>query len=362
MSSNKKDALEKLIDLESTANAAIRELCALAEILSLQHIEKYSGIELQMEGISLLTSPGVKPPDVALLEIRKRITSLSSKYANVFPHEFSKLNKNTLLKLMCVPLKILYTSTDIVSSVNEALDAMLTRRAEIVDMKVKVSEEAVEGLPKSFALSAFYSLNNKRLLETSKTEKNIYEDHLTEMEQKRKKAEKAQRLAILSELEGSKKPEELAALGISPVPADPVTKVLSSFSLYLMKKQYPKSTRLCRSTKQSLSLDTLQEARFSEAAKAEATATALAEKSKSIPGYGAEQLQTLSFLNIDAKMIRKLSLCLALKGDSTYKPFLKEYESIKKAIQGHTTKEQVQSSLLEIDRLSEKIDASIDQG
>ena len=129
-----------------------------------------------------------------------------------------------------------------------------------------------------------------------------------------------------------------------------------------MKKQYPKSTRLCRSTKQSLSLNTLQEARFSEAAKAEAAAIALAEKTKSTPGYGAEQLQTSSFLSIDAKMIRKLSLCLALKGDSTYQPFLKKYESIKKAIQGHTTKEQVQNSLLEIDRLSAKIDASLGQG
>src|SRR5574343_1494207 len=120
MSSNKKDALERLVALESTANAAIRDLSALSEILSIQHIEKYSGIELQMEGISLLTSPGVKPPDVALLDIHKRVTSLSSKYARVFPHEFSKLNKGTLLKLMCVPLKTLYTSTDIVSSVNKA--------------------------------------------------------------------------------------------------------------------------------------------------------------------------------------------------------------------------------------------------
>lgn len=352
MSGVSEEYVEKMTELRSNALKAKDELMSLLRDLSQYHIRKYSGVELALGDFRV---PGVRPIDEVVVETRKKIGVLAGKYSKIFPREFAKLNPEKLYNFKCLPATVLLSSVDFVGAVRETLVAMDKRILEINEKEKELYRMASEGRNKSSGLSALLSAANYRLLDSHTTETALLQDFEREIQQSDTQAERLIGEEAMSTVMGSTSKNEtskrLAAMGLTPVAADPVTGQVANFNLWLLKKQYPKSVRLCRKTKQELSLEKLSEARMLETAKKDAIASVSAQASSGKKGCGQEHLESMHFKAMDVVLVKKLD-ALAMKKDEPFAaPYRKKREVLRAAIGSCSTQDGVKQYVREYSKL-----------
>lgn len=347
------NAQRKLSDLERDCTKAVNELQGILAIFTEFQIKKLSGVDLNFRK-SEYGIGNVKPIDLAITQIKTKVKNTYRRYSRIFPEEFKFLNSEKIYNFECWPAVNILGSVELKTSVLKTLKALNTRLKGIQDKKKELHDLAFNKETETRALSSFYSLGNRKLLDSFSTEKSIIKDFEREQLKEDVSISKETNEGVRSSLEGggdSFTKKLWDTLGLESVPALNIVKKVEDFQFYLNSLQYPKSMRYCRDRSSKRDSQSLQNSRESNSQLASEQSTeAKRQSDKNKKGYGRQFVKSPEFKAIDRRAKLKLPMLLAL-GTEEHTQAKNKYDNLVRSIEACNTRAGVQEYVYEIKRL-----------
>jgi hypothetical protein len=347
----------------------IDDLTTVQELLSLYNITSFSsyditkalGTKLGFGSDNNALPAGSMPLGQAVFTIKTKINKIKAKYINTFPEELAPLSRSKLESFKCLPTAGLLNNMDLVDGVSKSLEAMKQKQDSINSKIDEMNKKANDTQLNGSALSTFYTIANARILDSYTKEQQLVDDFTRKQKEKADKVKNDYSRYVEATLNNMPMDSSVPlglntiALGLTPVPVDPVSSALANFNMFLLSCQAPKSTQLCSNKNKPLTRESLTSSRVTGASLSnDASNAASNKKSKVIEG--AVELQSPSFKALEARFNHAMSFGFRDPGKRSY--YQTQYASIIRSIGNSRSVGDVEAYVNEIEKLIARIEAS----